>query len=216
MSQLFRNRAEAGRGLALLMEKYRGPRTLVLGLPRGGVMVAAAVARDLGSELSVIISRKIGAPDNPEYALGAVAEGGGVVINEPEVATLGLTSVWLEAEIRHQEEEIARRIELYRLGAPLPVSRDRPVIVVDDGVATGLTMLAALRTLRNQGALAVVMATPVIPPATLERLRPECDEAIVIAAPDPFYAVGMFYQDFEQVGDDEVIQTLTTSHQRAA
>jgi predicted phosphoribosyltransferase len=216
MSQLFRNRAEAGRDLARLLDKYRGPGTLVLGLPRGGVVVAAAVAQDLGCEQSVIVSRKIGAPDNPEYALGAVAEGGGAVINEPEVAALGLTSVWLEAEIRRQEEEIARRIELYRFGAPLPVIRDRPVIVVDDGVATGLTMLAALRTLRNQGARVVVMATPVIPPMTLDRLRPECDEAIVIVAPEPFYAVGMFYQDFEQVEDDEVIRLLSTRRQCAA
>ncbi len=216
MSQLFRDRAEAGRDLAVLLEKYRGPGTLVLGLPRGGVVVAAAVARDLDCEQSVIISRKIGAPDNPEYALGAVAEGGGVAINESEVAAIGLTSVWLEAEIRHQEEEIARRIELYRSGAPLPVIRDRPVIVVDDGVATGLTMLAALRTLRNQGARVVVMATPVIPPTTLDRLRPECDEAVFICAPEPFYAVGMFYEDFEQVEDDEVIRLLSTKQPRAA
>lgn len=216
MTTQFKNRCDAGKDLAIALDRYRGPATLVLGLPRGGVAVAAEVARALGSELNVIVTRKIGAPGNPEYAIGAVAEGRDVVLNDREIATFGIGQKYLEAEIDRQEEEIRRRIELYRHGRRLPSMRDRPVVVVDDGVATGYTMLAALRHVRRLGGHPVVMATPVIPPHTLDQLSFESDDAVVLAAPDPFYAVGLFYEDFEQVTDQEVLRLLRQATSRQA
>jgi putative phosphoribosyl transferase len=212
MTPLFLNRTQAGRDLGIALERYRGPASLVLGLPRGGVVVAAEVARTLGSPLNVIITRKIGAPGNPEYAIGAVAEGGVVVLNQREITTYGIGQSYVDEEIRRQEQAIRQRVQLFRGGAPLPPLRDRPVIVVDDGVATGYTMLAALRAVRQAGAHPVVMATPVIPPSTLAQLEFECDDAVALATPEPFYAVGLFYQDFQQVSDQEVVRLLRTTN----
>ncbi|HEX5414334.1 MAG TPA: phosphoribosyltransferase family protein [Chloroflexota bacterium] len=214
MSVQFVDRADAGRALATRLGRYRGPNTLCLGLPRGGVVVAAAVAEALNCGLDVIVTRKIPAPGNPEYAIGAVSEGGGIVLNDDEVAALGIGPDYITRQIQNEEQEIQRRIQLYRNGAPLPALANRPVLVVDDGVATGFTMLAALRAVRHLGASPVVMATPVIPPRVLSVLSYECDDAVVIAAPEPFYAVGMFYQDFEQVSDEEVINLLKQAHSR--
>lgn len=208
MIEHFANRADAGRDLALSLDRYAGPATLVLGLPRGGVVTAAQVAAVLGAELSAIVARKIGAPGNPEYAIGAVAEGDEVVLNDREISQMKISQQYLQSEIKRQQDEIKRRVELYRQGKPLPPMEQRPVIVVDDGVATGYTMLAALRAVRKFGAHPVVMATPVIPPSTLERLALECDNTVTLATPEPFYAVGLFYQNFEQVTDQEVIQIL--------
>jgi len=208
MPSLFKNRVDAGRDLALALESYRGPATLVLGLPRGGVVVAAEVARVLGAELNAIVTRKVGAPGNPEYALGAVAEGGVVVLNDREIAEYHIARAFVEQEVHRQEEEIQRRVELYRNGTPLPPMQQRPVLVVDDGVATGYTMLAALRAVKRQGAHPIVMATPVTPIGTLERLQVECDNAVVLATPEPFYAVGLFYEDFAQVSDRDVVRLL--------
>ena len=216
MPFLFKDRTAAGRDLAIALERYRGPATLALGLPRGGVVVAAEVARVLGAELNVIVTRKIGAPGNPEYAIGAVAEGGTVVLNDEEIAAFHIARAYVQEEIRRQEEEIRRRVELYRGGAPLPTMHDRPVLVIDDGVATGYTMLAALRTVKKQGGHPVVMATPVIPPSTFDRLQYECDDAVVLATPEPFYAVGMFYEDFAQVSDQDVIRILRAYKARPA
>ncbi|SRR5579883_388454 len=211
MPYLFKDREAAGRDLAIALERYRGPATLVLGLPRGGVITAGEVARVLGAELNVIVTRKIGALGNPEYAIGAVAEGGEVVLNDQEINAYGIPRSYIDQEINRQKEEIKRRVELYRAGKPLPDMTDRPVIVVDDGVATGYTMLAALRAVRQKGATPVVMATPVIPLSTLDHLQYDCDNAVVLAAPEPFYAVGLFYEDFEQVSDQDVLKVLRSS-----
>jgi len=211
MPFLFKDRANAGRDLALALERYRGPSTLVLGLPRGGVVVAAEVARVLGAELNAIVTRKVGAPGNPEYAIGAVAEGGQVVLNDQEIAVYNIAPTYVQQEVHRQEQEIQRRVGLYRAGASLPTMRDRPVLVVDDGVATGYTMLAALRAVKHQGGTPVVMAVPVIPAGTLERLAVECDDAVALATPEPFYAVGLFYEDFAQVSDRDVIQLLKSA-----
>ena len=211
MATLFKDRAQAGRDLAIALERYRGPTTLALGLPRGGVVVAAEVARALDCELDVIVTRKVGAPGNPEYAIGAVAEGGTVALNDEEIRTYGIAEAYVRQEVHRQEQEIERRVRLYRKGDPLPPMKDRTVLVVDDGVATGFTMLAALKAVRAAGAHPVVMATPVIPPSTLDRLQYFCDDAVVLAAPEPFYAVGMFYEDFEQVSDQDVIRILRTA-----
>jgi putative phosphoribosyl transferase len=208
MGPLFKSRVDAGRDLALLLERYRDPKTLVLGLPRGGVVVAAEVARELEADLEVIVTRKIGAPCNPEFAIGAVAEGGMVVLNDREITNQGISRDWIDEEVHRLEEEIARRIVLYRQGQQLPDLKNRPVLVVDDGVATGYTMLAALREARVRGGHPVVMATPVIPPATLDQLVFECDDTAVLEAPATFYAVGLFYEEFDQVSDEEVIRIL--------
>lgn len=214
MTVRFIDRAEAGRVLASSLDRYRGLNTICLGLPRGGVVVAAAVAESLNCALDVIVTRKIPAPGNPEYAIGAVSEGGGIVMNESEISALGVGRDYVSQQIRHEEEEIQRRVQLYRNGAPLPSLENRPVLVVDDGVATGFTMLAALRAVRQLGGYPVVMATPVIPPQVLGALTYECDDAVVLAAPDPFYAVGMFYDNFDQVSDDEVIRLLNQARNR--
>ncbi len=211
MPYLFKDRQAAGRDLAIALARYRGSATLVLGLPRGGVITANEVAKALGAELSVIVTRKIGAPGNPEYAIGAVAEGGEVVLNDEEINIYAIPRVFVDGEINQQNQEIQRRIELYRAGKPLPDMKDRPVIVVDDGVATGYTMLAALRAVKQRGANPVVMATPVIPLSTLDHLQHDCDHAVVLAAPEPFYAVGLFYEDFEQVSDQDVLKVLGTT-----
>ncbi|HUX85666.1 MAG TPA: phosphoribosyltransferase [Chloroflexota bacterium] len=211
MPYLFKDRQAAGRDLAVALERYRGPATLVLGLPRGGVITANEVAKALGAELSVIVTRKIGAPGNPEYAIGAVAEGGEVVLNDEEISMYGIPRAFIDNEIDQQKHEIQRRIELYRAGKPLPNMKGRPVLVVDDGVATGYTMLAALRAGKQKGASPVVMATPVIPLSTLDHLQYDCDNAVVLAAPEPFYAVGLFYEDFEQVSDQDVLRILGTT-----
>lgn len=208
----FLDRKHAGRDLAVALERYRDPSTLVLGLPRGGVVVAAEVARVLDAELDVIISRKVGAPSNPEYAIGAVAEGGQVYLNDAEIARAGIDPTYVTEEIQRQEEAIRARARLYRGGRPLPSLQDRPVIVVDDGIATGFTMFAALLDVRARGAHPVVMAVPVAPPPTLERLSYTCDDAAALATPQPFYAVGMFYQNFDQVSDDEVVALLRGQH----
>jgi putative phosphoribosyl transferase len=183
----------------------------VLGLPRGGVVVAAEVARMLDAELDVILSRKIGAPSNPEYAIGAIAEGGEVVLNDREIAIVGIGRDYLDEEIGRQEEQISRRVAEYREGRALSDMTGRPVVVVDDGVATGYTMLAALRAVRGRGARPVVMAAPVVPPTTLDRLSYECDDTVVVEAPAVFYAVGLFYEVFDQVSDDEVVRILKSS-----
>lgn len=216
MMPLFKDREAAGRDLAVALERYRGPATLVLGLPRGGVVVAAEVARILDAELSVIVARKIPAPGNPEYAIGAVAEGGGRYLNEREIQAYGISPAYIQREIEREQREIQRRIELYRGGQPLPPIKDRPVIVVDDGIATGYTMLAALRAVRHGGGHPVVMAVPVGPPGIVEQLEFECDDAVVLATPEPFYAVGFFYEDFEQVSDAEVIRLLNEARARYA
>jgi putative phosphoribosyl transferase len=199
------------------MERYRGPATLVLGLPRGGIVVAAEVARALDAELDVIVVRKIGAPGNPEYGIGAIAEGGEVVLNDSEIRIAGIGRDYLDVEIRRQEEVISRRVAEYREGRALTGMGGRPVVVVDDGVATGYTMLAALRAVRRLGGRPVVMAVPVVPPLTLDRLSYECDDSVVVEAPTVFYAVGLFYQEFDQVSDEEVARILKASRvQRAA
>lgn len=216
MQYLFKDRRQAGRQLGMALERYRHPATLVLGLPRGGVVVADEVARTLGAQLGVIVTRKVSAPGNPEYAVGAVAEGGAVFVNEQEVAHLGIEPSYLSSEVAREEEQIARRVQLYRDGQPLPPLRDRPVIVVDDGIATGFTMLAALRAVQALGARPVVMATPLAPVATFDHLSYVCDDAIALETPIPFYAVGMFYEDFQQVTDEEVLQLLRPRRQQAA
>lgn len=188
--------------------RYRGEDVLVLGVPRGGVIVAAEVAKALGAPLDVIIPRKIGAPFNPELALGAVAPDGTVLYDERLMGLLGLKEEDLREEVERQLEEIARRQRLYRGGrGPLDCT-GRTVILVDDGVATGFTLRAALRSIKGQRPKKLILAVPVAPPESLARLSLEADEVICLETPEEFYAVGQFYCDFRQTSDQEVIDAL--------
>ncbi len=206
---LFRDRREAGRRLAERLAFLKDEKELVvLGIPRGGVVVAAEVARALGASLDIFIAHKIGAPFNPELAIGALTSTGDVVLDEEMVACLQLTRTDILREVEHQREEIARRLELFRRGCPPLDLRGKVVVIVDDGIATGSTMLASLRALRKQAPTRLILAVPVSPPETMARLKKECDETIAVATPEPFWSVGRFYTRFEQTEDSEVIRLL--------
>ncbi len=205
--RVFADRLEAGDALAAALAGSVPPDAVVLGIPRGGVVVAARVADMLHLELDVVIPRKVGAPGNPELGLGAIAEGVRV-LDERLIATLGVRPEYVEAEVEAQEREIARRTARYRQGRP-PVSiAGREVVVVDDGVATGGTAVAALRWSRAAGASRVTFAAPVAPGETVERLAAEADGVAVLSSPPAFYAVGQWYVDFPQVDDAEVLELL--------
>jgi putative phosphoribosyl transferase len=210
----FADRREAGRelGRALAADGV-GPDAVVLGIPRGGVVVAAEVARELGAPLDVVVPRKVGAPGNPELGLGAVAPGVRV-LDERLVRDLGVDEEYLEREIAAQEREIARREAAYRDGRPPLDVRGRTAVIVDDGVATGGTAMAACRWARAAGAREVVLAVPVAPRQSVRALSAECDRFVALATPEPFYAVGQWYRDFDQVDDAEVVALLTEAAAR--
>jgi len=186
---------------------------VVLGIPRGGVEVAAVVAEALDAPLDVVIPRKVGAPGNPELGLGAVAEGV-EVLDEHLIRVLRVGEEYLRQEIATQEEEIARRSLTYRGDRPPVDLEGRVAVVVDDGVATGGTAAAALRWARRRGATSVILAVPVAPLEAVRRLSEEADEVRALATPEPFYAVGQWYADFPQVSDGEVIDLLERSAKR--
>ncbi|MCL5958296.1 MAG: phosphoribosyltransferase [Chloroflexi bacterium] len=205
---LFQDRAEAGRRLAKELEAYRGQKAIVLALPRGGVVIGSEVARALDLPLDVLIVRKIGAPGNPEWGIGAIAENGNVQLDEGIIQALGIPRRYLDQEIRQQKAEIERRRELYRDGGSLPDLENKIVIVVDDGVATGYTALAAVRAARAARPKKLVVAVPVASVEASRELRKEVDEFIVLETPEPFIAVSRFYWEFEQVSDQEVKEYL--------
>jgi predicted phosphoribosyltransferase len=202
---VFRDRREAGKLLARALAHYAGRKdVVVLGLPRGGVPVAAEVARALGAPLDVLIVRKLGAPGQDELAIGAIAEGGARVLNQGLVENLGLTRWQIDELAQSEERELERRVQIYRGGRdPLPVA-DRTVIVVDDGIATGATMRAGLQSLRARGATLVVAAAPVGAADSVDALREDADEVVVLETPAWFRAVGQWYENFGQTTDEEV------------
>jgi putative phosphoribosyl transferase len=179
----------------------------VLGIPRGGVVVAARVAARLGAPLDVVVPRKVGAPGNPELAVGAVAEGV-QAIDEPAIRRLGLDMTAVRAEVARQTAEVARRTAAYRQGLPPLELAGRTVVLVDDGVATGWTCAAAASCTRRAGAARVVVAVPVGPPGLAERLSSVVDEVAVLVTPDPYLNVGQVYERFPQVDDEEVLRCL--------
>jgi predicted phosphoribosyltransferase len=204
---VFRDRDEAGAALAAEVAiRVSGPAT-VLAIPRGGVAVALPVARALGAPLDVVIPRKLGAPGNPELAIGAVAPGVRV-LHERAVRRLGVSPRYIEQEAARQEAEIARREKVYRDGRAAAPVAGRTVVVVDDGVATGATAVAALRWARAAGASRVVFAAPVGPPAARRHLEGEADDVLLLEEPLGFLAVGEWYLGFDQVTDEEVVRML--------
>jgi putative phosphoribosyl transferase len=209
----FLDRAEAGGLLAEVVTSLVRPPMLVLGIPRGGVVVAARVAARLGAPLDVVVPRKIGAPGNPELAVGAVADGV-QAIDEPAVRRLGLDMAAVRAEAARQTAEVARRAAAYRRGLPPLDLAGRTAVLVDDGVATGWTCAAAASYLRRAGAARVLVAVPVGPPDLADRLAPVVDQVVVLVTPDPYLNVGQVYERFPQVDDDEVLQYLRAGRRR--
>lgn len=207
--QRFRNRSDAGRRLAEKLAAYANrPHVLVLGLPRGGVPVSFEVARALGAALDVFLVRKLGVPGYEELAMGAVATGGGRVLNDEIVRGLGISEHEIDAVVARELQEVARRERLYRGDRPPPDVGGQTVILVDDGLATGATMRAAIEALRRQQPAHIVVAVPTASPDTCEALKAEADDVICAMTPEPFFAVGHWYDDFAQTTDDEVRDCL--------
>jgi putative phosphoribosyl transferase len=202
----FADRIEAGRELARALADLADADPVVLAIPRGGVIVGEEVARALEAPLDVVVPRKIGAPGNPELGVGAIAPGV-AVLDEEMVGALRISREYLEAEIAAQEREIERREHAYRAGLPPVDVAGRTAIVVDDGIATGGTAAAALRWARARAG-GVVLAVPVAPAPSLVRLRSEADRIVVLATPEPFFAVGEWYRRFDQTTDEEVVAAL--------
>ena len=214
MAGTFANRTEAGRQLAEKLEKYMGRHDVaVLGLPRGGVPVAYEVAKRLRVLLDVFIVRKLGVPGFEELAAGAIASGGVRVLNEEVVRALPHAEQAIEAVTARETAELERREQTYREGRPAPELRDRTVILVDDGLATGATMRAAVKALRERGAARIVVAVPVGPTDTCQELQQLADETICLTMPAFFQAVGQYYEDFSQTTDDDVRELLTMAAQ---
>lgn len=207
---MFDDRKDAGKKLAARLRRLAGEKPIVFALPRGGVVVGFEIAKALKAPLDVVLVRKLGAPDQPELALGAVVEGETpeLVTNPEIVAALGLSASNLEKGKHHLLREIAERQRRYRGGRKRTPATGRTVIVVDDGIATGATVRAALRVLRKEGPKQIILAVPVAPPETLERLAQDADDTLCLEAPPDFGAVGFYYADFRQTTDAEVIALL--------
>lgn len=207
----FNDRLEAGELLSKKLEKFRGQKdAVVLGLPRGGVVVAAEVARALALPLDIVVPRKIGAPENPEYAIGAITETGEAYWNEEEKKHV--REDWLLRAIDKEKQEARRRLKIYRGNrSPLDLAR-KLVILIDDGVATGLTMRAAIKSVRAGGAREIIVAVPTGARDSIKELKKEADEVIVLDEPLFFSAVGAFYQNFPQIEDEEVIKILNPNN----
>jgi putative phosphoribosyl transferase len=213
---IFADRADAGRRLGdVVGSTVRDAAVVVLGIPRCGVVVAEGVANALGATLDVVVPRKLGAPGNPELGIGAVARGA-TVIDRRALERLRVSERYLEDEILAQESEIERREHAYRAGRPPLELAGATAVVVDDGIATGGTAVAALRAVRAAGAVRIVLAVPVAPRAALATVRPESDDVVALATPEPFLAVGEWYGVFEQTTDAEVVAALARSRDHAA
>jgi putative phosphoribosyl transferase len=210
---LYVDRKDAAKALAdslrlNLGDKLSAEKPLVLAIPRGGVVLGRDVAKMLGADLDLVVPRKIGAQWNPEFALGAVMHDGTLYLSKDAIRDTGASADYIESEKLRQVKEARRRLAAYRGGSREPRISGRDVIVVDDGVATGATMIVALRWVKSRGARVVVAATPVAPPSTLALLAQEADYVVCPHSPEPFHAIGAFYEKFEQVSDEDVMKML--------
>jgi len=214
MEHAFPNRTEAGCLLAEKLAKYADrDDVIVLGLPRGGVPVAFEVAQRLGAPLDVFVVRKLGVPGFEELAAGAIASGGVRVLNEDVTRAIPHADEMIEAVTVRETAELERREQIYREGRPSPELRDRVVILVDDGLATGATMRAAVKALRQRGVAKIVVVVPVGPPDTCREIEHEADETICLSTPPFFQAVGQYYEDFSQTSDEDVRELLSQAAQ---
>jgi putative phosphoribosyl transferase len=204
----FRDREEAGRRLASFLSRYREESPIVLALPRGGVPVGYEIARALGAPLDIFIARKLGAPNRPEFGIGAVAQGGARVLNEQALRALDIPEEYIEQAAKEETAEIERRLRLLRGDRPEPEVREQTAILVDDGLATGVTARAAVEALRRQAPGRLILAAPVCAAQAAEMLRPEVDDLVCLETPSNLMAIGLWYQDFYQVPDEEVIELL--------
>ena len=209
---VFESREEAGELLAARLKKY-GKDCVVLAIPRGGVVVGAQIAHALSCPLEVIITRKLGAPDNPELAIGATTSKGGVVLDQELIKRLKVTKGYIRSELSRQQKEARRREKVYLKGETIHIT-DKTVILVDDGIATGATVETAIQAVREKLPAKVVLAVPVAPPGTVERLRNDVDELVVLSTPEHFWAIGEFYSSFPQISDEEVVSILREESQR--
>jgi len=206
---LFKDRVDAGRRLAKQLKNMVSEKdVIVLAVPRGGVVVGYQVASELKCPLDVVVSRKVGAPGQPELAVGAVAEDGTVFVDEEVTRIVGVTRGYVEKKAVDELDEVRRRVAVYRQGRPLPDLSGKTVILVDDGLATGLTMLAAVHMARNMKAGKTIVAVPVAPAEVVEKMKQHADMVICLETPPDFYAIGQFYENFEQLSDAEVINIL--------
>lgn len=206
--KLFSDRVDAGKRLGSALKDLVGKEAIVLAIPRGGVVIGYEVAKALELPMDVIIPRKIGAPSNPELAVGAMTENGTVLLDKRLIEQLQVSDYYIKKESAAQKLEIQRRLKLYRGDVSYPSLENRDVILVDDGIATGSTMKAALASVRKRGAKTVVIAIPVGPPPTIVELQREADRVICLHTPESFYAIGQFYRDFAQTSDEEVTRLL--------
>ncbi|HSO76634.1 MAG TPA: phosphoribosyltransferase [Blastocatellia bacterium] len=214
MPEGFVNRTEAGKLLATRLTRYGGRRdTLVMALPRGGVPVAFEIARALCAPIDVFLVRKLGLPGQEELAMGAIASGGVKVLNRDVVGYLNIPEMTINAVARKEQQELERRERLYRGDSPPAEVRGKTVILVDDGLATGSTMRAAIAALKDLGPDRIVVAVPVAPPSTINELFREVDEVVCILTPEDFRGVGRWYQDFSQTTDQEVRSLLDTANE---
>ena len=206
---IYRDRVDAGRQLAARLKAYEeDSETLIIALPRGGVVVAAETAKILHLPLDIVCPRKIGAPFNEEYAVGAITETGEGIISEDLVNELGISQDYLKKTIEEEAKKAKWRLDHYRKNRPPRNLKGKQVLLIDDGLATGSTMRAAIKTLRAEQAKKIIMAIPVAPPDTLDKLEKEVDKTVCLAAPPSFFAVGQFYDFFDQVTDEEVTALL--------
>jgi predicted phosphoribosyltransferase len=206
---LFRDRIDAGRTLAESLRQYRGQNVLVLGIPRGGVPLAAEVAEAIEGELDVIVARKLGAPGSRELAIGAVTSNGGRYLNERLIEEIGVSEDYLERITAAEMDEAHRRETTFREDRPAPKIEGRTVIVVDDGLATGATMRAAVRSVLQSAPTKLIVAVPVGSRESCEVLKEEADEVVCLHQPETFWAIGGFYENFEPTEDDEVRRILS-------
>ena len=210
----FKDRQEAGKELARALMNFRGKDVMVLGMPRGGVVVAKEVAEAMGAPLDIIVTRKIGAPGEPEFAVGAITQEGDIIVDRQAAETVGATDEYLQEEARRKKSEVKERMRSLRGDMPYPSLEGKTAIIVDDGMATGNSMRAAVQSVRKRGPKEVVVAVPVAPKEAAAELSREGTKVVCLEQPRFFFAIGEFYRNFEQVEDSEVRELLESEWKR--